>query len=133
FMMIGSPSTSLTTSHIAPLRRTFNGINVERISFRPKSLPGKAPHPKFEGERCRGIQLQATDINQIDPVKLGVDLLSVMLDATPDARLTDFIEKLSGIDKSELLQQLEEETYQEQWNTTAEHFSQQREEYLLYE
>lgn len=132
FMMIGSPSTTLTTSHIAPLRRAFEGVNIERISFRPKSMPGKAPNPKFEGERCHGVELQITDINRIDPVKLGVDLLSVMRDATADAELSDFIEKLSGIDKSELLQQLEDGTYQEQWEKTAEQFSRQREAYLLY-
>lgn len=133
FMMIGSPFTTLTTSHIAPLRRTFGGINVERVSFRPKSMPGKAPDPKFEGERCHGVELQITDIDRVDPVKSGVDLLSAMLDASPDAQLSDFMEKLSGIDNSELLQQLEDGTYQDQWEKTAEQFSRQREEYLLYE
>lgn len=133
FMMVGSPSTTLTTNHIAPLRRTYEGINIERVSFRPKSIPGKAPNPKFEGERCHGIELQITDINRVDPVKLGVELLSVMLEATPNAEVSDFIEKLSGIDQSDLLQQLDNGTYLDQWEKTAEQFSRQRSEYLLYE
>lgn len=133
FMMIGSPTTKLTTSHIAPLRRAFDGVNIERVSFRPESMPGKAPNPKFEGERCHGVELQITNIDGFDPVALGVQLFVAMLDATPDAELTDFIEKLSGIDKADFLQQLEDETYQEQWQETAEQFSRQRAEYLLYE
>ncbi|WP_372638374.1 exo-beta-N-acetylmuramidase NamZ domain-containing protein [Fodinibius sp.] len=133
FMMIGSPSSTLTTSHIAPLRRTFEGVNIERVSFRPRSIPGKAPNPKFEGERCHGVELQITDINRVDPVVLGVELLATMLDATPNAELSGFIEKLSGIDRSELLQQLEDGSYREQWEKTAQQFSQQRSEYLLYE
>ncbi|SHE78058.1 Uncharacterized conserved protein YbbC, DUF1343 family [Fodinibius roseus] len=133
FMMIGSPSTTLTTSHIAPLRRNFEGVNIERISFRPRSIPGKAPSPKFEGERCHGVELQITDINRVDPIALGVELLAAMLDATPKAELSGFIEKLSGIDRSELLQQLEDGSYREQWEETAEQFSEQRSKYLLYE
>ncbi|SMO77456.1 exo-beta-N-acetylmuramidase NamZ family protein [Fodinibius sediminis] len=133
FMMIGSPSTELTTSHIAPLRRTFEGVNIERISFRPKSMPGKAPNPKFEGEQCHGVELQITNIGKVDPIALGARLLTAMLDATPNAELSDFIEKLSGIDKSELLRQLEEETYPEQWEKTAQQFSRLRAPYLLYE
>ncbi len=133
FMNIGSPTTKLTTSHIAPLRRNFAGINVERISFRPESIPGKAPNPDFEGERCHGVELQITDANRVDPVKFGTALLATFLDATPNAELSDFIQKLSGIDKPKLLQQLEDESYVEEWAQTKKAFSEQREPYLLYE
>src|SRR5699024_11522200 len=104
-MPVGAPGTTVATSHIAPLRRSFQGVNIERISFRPRSIPGKAPHPDFEGEQCRGIGLQITNLDLVEPVRLGVQLLATMLDATPEAKLSGFVEKLSGIDKSKLLQQ----------------------------
>jgi uncharacterized protein YbbC (DUF1343 family) len=132
FMNIGSPTSKLTTSHIAPLRRNFGGINVERVSFRPKAIPGKAANPDFEGERCHGVELQITDIGRVDPVKFGTALLSAFLDATPDAELSDFIQKLSGIDKKKLLQQLDDESYLEKWEQTAQEFTKQRKPYLLY-
>lgn len=133
FLQIGSPSTKLTTSHIAQLRRKFAGINIERISFIPQSMPGKAPNPKFEGVRCHGIQLEVIDPEQFDPVRLGVELLATLLDATPEAELNNFIQKLSGIDKEELLRQLKEGSYQKHWQKTAERFARQREQYLLYD
>lgn len=133
FLNIGSPGTDLNSSHIAQLRRDFEGVNVERISFRPKSLPGKAPNPKFEGELCHGLQLQVTNINTFDPVRLGTYILDMLLKATPDGEITDFMENLSGIDNGILLKQLKQQNYQEQWQVTAKDFSQQREQYLLYE
>lgn len=133
FMNIGAPGTTLTTSHIAPLRRNFEGVNVERVSFRPKPIPGKAPNPDFEGERCHGVELQITNINRVEPIKFGAALLAVMLDATPDAELSGFIEKLSGIDKATLRQQLKDGAYVQEWKETAEKFSEQRAQYLLYE
>src|SRR5699024_4051465 len=132
FMKVGAPGTILTTSHIAPLRRSFQGVNIERISFRPRSIPGKAPHPAFEGEQCRGSGLQITNLDLVEPVRLGVQLLATMLDATPEAKLSGFVEKLSGIDKSKLLQQLQDGSYVEEWQQTAERFSKKRQEYLLY-
>lgn len=133
FLKIGAPGTKLTTSHIAPLRRKFAGVNIERISFIPESLPGKAPNPKFEGERCHGIEIQVTDFSKFDPVELGVELMAVMMDATPDAELNNFMQRLSGIDKKDFLEQLNDEAFRENWNQTAERFSEDRVPYLLYE
>lgn len=133
FLKIGAPGTKLTTSHIAPLRRNFSGVNIERISFRPESMPGKAPNPDFEGERCHGVQIQVTNINAFDPVRLGVELMATMLDATPDAELNDFVENLSGIDKEDFVKQIKDETYLKEWETTANNFAEDRSEYLLYE
>lgn len=133
FLNIGSPNTELTSSHVAQLRREFDGVNVERISFRPKSLPGKAPNPKYEGELCQGLQFQITNIKAFDPVRLGAYTLDMLLKATPDSEVRDFIESLSGIDKALLMDQLEGHSYQEQWEATAEEFSRQRAPYLMYE
>ena len=132
FMNIGAPNAQLSSSHIARIRRAFSGVNAERITFRPKSMPGKALHPKHEGELCHGVQLQTTNIRAFNPVHLGVFVLELMLEVSPEQEVTNFIEKLSGIDKAELLRQLEKDSFREQWQETAKKFAQQRAEYLLY-
>lgn len=133
FLKIGAPGTKLTTSHIAKLRRQFSGVNIERISYIPESMPGKALNPDYEGERCHGVEIRVIDPDEFDPVKLGVELLAVMLDATPEASLNDYIQKLSGIDKSVLLEQIETGSYNDRWKQTVDEFSEQRSPYLLYE
>lgn len=133
FLKIGAPSTKLTTSHIAKLRRQFSGVNIERISFVPESMPGMALNPDFVRERCHGVQIRVTDPDAFNPVKLGTELLAVMLDATPEASLNDYIEKLSGIDKAALLEDLKSRSYLEQWEQTAKEFSDRRAKYLIYD
>jgi uncharacterized protein YbbC (DUF1343 family) len=133
FLKIGAPTTNLTSSHIAQLRRKFSGVNIERISFRPESMPGKALNPDFEGEQCHGVEIQVTNINAFDPVKLGVELMATMLDATPDAELNDYIEKLSGINKSDFRNQLEDESYLDNWEKAAKEFMENRADYLIYD
>lgn len=132
FLKVGSPGTKLTSSHIAGLRRQFAGVNIERISFTPQSIPGKALNPDFEGERCHGIQIQMTDPERFNPIKLGVEVLAAILDATPEASLNSYIEKLSGIDRSAFLEQLENKSYMDEWEQAALDFAKKREQYLLY-
>lgn len=132
FLKIGSPRTRLATNQIAQLRRNFDGVGIERISFTPKSIAGKALSPDFEGELCQGVQIAVTDPDKFNPVKLGTSLLKVMLEATPNGEIINFIEKLSGIDESALLEQLEEQSYQKIWEQTAKDFAEKRAEYLLY-
>jgi uncharacterized protein YbbC (DUF1343 family) len=132
FLKMGAPGTQLTSSHIAKLRRKFSGANIERISFRPESIPGKALHPDFEGEQCHGIEIQITDPEQFNPVELGTELLATILDATPEASLNDYIQKLSGIDKSVFLEELKNQAYLETWESTSEKFEEQRATYLMY-
>ncbi len=133
FLKVGAPTTTLTSSHIAKLRRQFSGVNIERISFTPESMPGKALHPDFEDQKCHGVEIRVIDPQQFNPIKLGVELLATLLDATPEASLNDYIEKLSGIDKSLFLNQLQDKSYMKNWDQTSEEFAQRRKEYLLYD
>lgn len=133
FLKVGAPTTELTSSHIADLRRKFAGVNIERISFTPQSIPGKAPNPDFEGQECHGVEIQVTDPEKFNPVKLGVEVLATLLDATPQASLNNYIEKLSGIDKSSFLNQIQNESYMDNWEQTAQNFSERRKQYLLYD
>lgn len=133
FLNIGSPNTRLTDEHITELNDRFAGVKLERLSFTPRSMPGKALYPDYEGELCRGVQIRVSEPSKFNPVDLGAALLKVMLEATPKGATTDFIEKLSGIDETILLEQLRTSTFQQKWKKTAEEFTKKRAAYLLYD
>ena len=133
FQRIGSRQTKVTTSNIAKRRRQYSGVNIERRAFTPTSIPGKASNPKFEGEQCHGIAIQVTDPDAFNPVILGVELLSTLLDATPDASFNHYMTKLSGIDNSLLQVQLKNDQYLKEWDKVAQEFKERRKQYLLYE
>lgn len=132
FLTIGAPSTHLTDDQIAKLNSNFEGIKVEKATFTPKSIPGKSLHPDFEGQQCQGVKIQLTNTSQLDPIAFGARLLKLMLDATPKAELNDYIQKLSGIDKQKLLNQLNDGSYLREWKETAKTFAKERKPYLLY-
>lgn len=132
FLLIGAPTTELTTDHISELRGAFSGVSVERISFTPKPIPGKAVNPDFKGEECHGVRVTVADPSQYDPVMFGAKLLSVMMDATPNAQLNNYIEKLTGIDKETLLNQLKSGTYEQEWEKSSKNFRELRKKYLIY-
>ncbi|HEX6981642.1 MAG TPA: DUF1343 domain-containing protein [Balneolaceae bacterium] len=133
FLKIGSPGTQISDEQITRLDQNFSGVSFERISFTPKSMPGKALYPDHEGELCHGVKITVTDPDKFNPVELGMVLLKVMLQATPGGETTDFIELLSGIDEPVLLEQLAEQSYKQKWEKTAKEFSQKRAKYLLYD
>jgi len=133
FLTIGAPQTHLSTEQITKLNNEFSGIEVKTITFTPKSIPGKSLHPDFEGQQCRGVKIKVTNPDQLDPIAFGAKLLQVMLEDTPGAHLLDYIQKLTGIDKQELLQQLKDGSYLDHWKQTARKFARKRKPYLLYD
>lgn len=133
FLTIGSPTTHITDQQLQQLRNNFPAIDIQRATFTPEPIPGVAPNPDHEGEQCYGVKLHVTNYDTFKPVAFGASLLNVMLNATKDGHTTDFIELLTGIDQTKLLQQLEKQTYQDHWQQTAQAFAQKRAPYLLYD
>ena len=125
FLTIGSPQTELTDKQIIELKNQFPAVQVERITFTPKSMAGKALNPKYEGQMCYGVTLSITDYQSFNPVKFGVALLELMLKNTKSAKMDDFIYKLAG---SEAVKQ-----FDTNWQSSVEQFKEAREPYLLYD
>lgn len=132
FLTIGSPTTKLTEQQLEELRTKFPAVSIKRATFTPKSIPGAAPNPDYKGQECYGVKLSVNDYEAFSPVAFGTALLNVMLTNTKGAKVTDFVELLSGIDKPDLLNQLEEQSYKSVWQLTEEKFRKIREPYLLY-
>ncbi|HLR76398.1 MAG TPA: DUF1343 domain-containing protein [Balneolaceae bacterium] len=132
FLTVGSPSTHISKNQLQKLRAVFPAASIKKIAFTPKAIPGTAPEPKFKGQKCYGIKFRIKDYKRFSPVAFGVALLKVMLNATDNAEVTDYMELLTGIDNEELLNQLKERSYKKYWQQTEEVFAKKRREYLLY-
>jgi uncharacterized protein YbbC (DUF1343 family) len=125
FLTIGSPQTKITEAQIDSLKSRFPFVNIEPTTFTPESIPGKALHPKFEGETCYGVKLSISNYGESNPIKFGVALLEVMLNDTEGGKQTDFIYKLAG---SENIQ-----SFSTDWQLDVETFKEARKPYLMYE
>lgn len=132
FLMLGAPTSKITNKQINDLRSEFPSVSFDKYKFRPRSIPGKAPNPKHEGELCYGVNLNVVKIRNLEPVELGVALLSVFMQDEQGFSLNDFMPKLTGIDNEKLMEQISDRSYLEEWQQTAQKFKKEREEYLLY-
>lgn len=122
FLTVGSPNTILPDNELDSLRTQFPSLSIQRTTFTPRSIPGKALHPKYEGEECYGVMVSVKDFKDLDPVQFGVSLLEVFLNHTEGAETTHFLNLLAGTGNIE-----------QGWNNDVLQFKKQREKYLIYE
>lgn len=125
FLTIGSPQTEIADEQVIKLTEQFPSVQVERVTFTPKSMPGKAPNPKLEGETCYGVNLSIRDYDKFEPVSFGVKLLELLLENTESGKQTDFIYKLAG--------SKDVQSFNINWQDDVEKFKEQRKPYLIYD
>lgn len=125
FLTIGSPNTELTDQQIVKLKEQFPAVQIERITFTPKSMPGKSLHPKLEGEVCYGVSLSINNYDNFKPVRFGVELLELLLENTEGGEQNDFIYKLAG---SQAVQ-----SFNVNWQEEVAQFKKDRQPYLIYD
>jgi uncharacterized protein YbbC (DUF1343 family) len=78
FALIGAPWLD-PEKVLAHLDNEYcQGIRFSTEEFVPASIPGKAIAPKYVGEQCRGIRLHVIDRNRIEPLRLGISILSAV-------------------------------------------------------
>lgn len=107
------------------------------VQFKPKSLPGVAMHPPFEGKKCKGYDLSefSLAIMKNQPF-LHVELLLEMYKSYPDKGhfFIPMFNKLAGSDQ--LQQQIKAgmtaEAIRASWKTDLDKFKRLRKKYLLY-
>src|SRR4029453_17247785 len=54
------------------------GVRFERIDFTPRSIPGVALHPRFEGKSISGVRIAVTDIARFEPLEVGIHVLAAL-------------------------------------------------------
>jgi len=135
FLILGDPHFNYHDSTMQALATTY-GVHIDSITFTPKKIPGKAPNPDHEGQFCYGIEISIPDPQQFtDPVAFGLDLMSTMLKATPEADTLSFLYKLAGT-KEKITRFLDQSLNigqpSELWQEEMIQFKKKREPYLLY-
>lgn len=84
YLTIGSPQTDISRKDLENLRKQFPAITIDSVSFIPRSIPGTALHPDYEGQTCYGVRLHVHNLDKFKPVKFGVALLKLMLNSLPE-------------------------------------------------
>lgn len=79
----------------------LEGVQFEPVEFVPKSIPGKANKPKFEGKKCEGVELVCTDRGKYRPATSCIALLEALLEMYPGKVLfrEAHFDHLAGTDK----------------------------------
>ncbi|HPO87391.1 MAG TPA: DUF1343 domain-containing protein [Candidatus Hydrogenedentes bacterium] len=102
FQVIGAPWVSPEKVINAVSEQDREGCEMEPTEYVPKSIPGKASHPRYEGKACRGIHIRVTDRIAFRPFRVGVALLCAFKKVHPSEFAWDtaaFFDTLAGTDE----------------------------------
>lgn len=137
FELIGAPwlDPEKVLSHID--KHYCAGIGFSRKDFIPQVISGKAFEPKFEGIQCRGIRIHIEERNAIEPLRLGIALLSAVKSVHHDQMTFDAMrfDRLSGSSRIRMLLEsgADVEEITDMWGDDIRRFGDVRSRYLQYE
>ena len=109
------------------------GVTFSAYEFMPVSMFEKALYPKYKGEKCQGIKIEITDINQIKPLELTIDILRIIKHIHPKEFYflsNNFIDKLYG--SNHLRNFINGKINNLNINQNVKFFEEIRQKYLLY-
>jgi uncharacterized protein YbbC (DUF1343 family) len=70
-------------------------VRFEAVVYTPRSIPGVAARPRFEGTRLNGTRILATDMARIEPVEIGVHVLALLAAEARSQRSVRLFRKLA--------------------------------------
>ncbi|MFA6542619.1 MAG: DUF1343 domain-containing protein [Bacteroidota bacterium] len=136
FELIGAPWAE--PKEIIQVLEQFSipGVTFSEEDFIPKEIPGTASEPKYEGERCRGIRLTVKDRDIVQPVRLGIQVISAFKKVHPEKtelrnRRFDILTGKSDVRKS-IDAHADPQKIFDSWESERHAFGSVREKYLLY-
>ena len=113
----------------------LKGVLFEPTDFKPRSIDGLVLHPKYEGVNCNGVWVMITDRNVLEPVKVGVYMLSTAKKLFADSvKWRRSINRLAGTPKlaAAIDAGVPPEKIVEMWKGDVEKFKKIRAKHLLY-
>lgn len=125
FLILGAPDYRPDFPELEKIASKFE-VNIDTLTFIPRSIPGKSTYPKYQDEELKGIQINVTEFFE-DPVEFGVAITNHLLKNSPSAEYREYMNLLTGhraTDADSLLND---------WNSEVEKFKSDRTKYLLYE
>lgn len=115
----------------------FPGFEGGSYSFTPKSIPGKAAHPPYEGQECKGFALK--DFGEMfvrNSKSVYLYWLMGMYEKYPDKKkfFTSYFDKLAGTEqlRQQIINGVSEEEIRKSWKPALDKYKQLRQKYLLY-
>lgn len=129
FLIMGDPSTNLSEEDMARLRNLSESLRIEPIEFTPAPIPGVAPTPKHEGTLSYGVRITALDYD-FDPVVKGLEIFSIIMNATEEYELRSFLYRLAGTRQIDDVISREFDVSDLRFD--LDDYMEQREPYLLY-
>ena len=84
FKWIGAPW--IDGQNLSQTLNKFNlpGVVFVPVSFTPVSIPGKSVNPKFENQKCSGVEVRIIDRNEYKSVDTGVKTLFALFNTAPE-------------------------------------------------
>jgi len=116
------------------------GVKFETATFKPRSIPGVAAHPRFEGTGLHGVRVVVTDVARIEPLEVGMHVLSAIATAARSksvAPLFGNLKMLHAIAGTKRLHNMltagnDGAAIIAAWQPEVEQFKAKRAQYLLY-
>jgi uncharacterized protein YbbC (DUF1343 family) len=116
------------------------GVRFEATAYTPRSVPGVATRPRFEGTKIRGARVVVTDVGRIEPLEIGMHVLAALVAETRSkghARLFGKLGMFHAIAGTKRLHRLLEAgdsgtAIVAAWQTEVAQFKARRARYLLY-
>ncbi len=133
FLMVGAPGTQVPDTVLKQLERRYS-VLLEKISFTPRSIKGKAVDPKYEGENIQGVRISIEGgPSALKPLEFGINLLREMIHYTPRVEYKEHLYRLAGTEKiRDYLKGESEESLKTRWEEEVGSFKERRQPYLLY-
>ena len=111
------------------------GLMVKAVEFAPQSISEMAPHPKYEGEVCSGLEMKLANRDIFRSVSFGVTLLSAIHQLYPDKlAFKKSFDLLSGTEilRKQIQNGIPPKEIISGWSKSLSDFKIMREKYLLY-
>ncbi|MEQ9309973.1 MAG: DUF1343 domain-containing protein [Balneolaceae bacterium] len=125
FLTIGSPSTNIEPIRLESISKNYK-VELDTVTFIPKSIQGKSLNPKFEGKSAFGVSIKTTP-EYDDPVSFGVELMHYLMDQSEGAEYKEYLHLLAGTKKIINPNSLQN------WGESFEEFTKKRKKYFLYD
>ncbi len=136
FLLVGAPGLDAEALADTLNARGLPGVRFEPARFTPRSVPGRAAHPKHEGRDIAGVRLVVTGAHAVCPVALGVHLLHAAYRQRPAGFFkSEWLAKLAGTERLGRMLEAGErpEAIVAAWQDEVAAFERMRRAYLLYD
>jgi uncharacterized protein YbbC (DUF1343 family) len=140
FSLFGAPwiDAPRLAGRLEALRLT--GVDFTSTELTPRSIPGVAAHPRFEGRRIAGVRIAVTDPARFEPLEAGMHILAALFAEARAAGIAEPIanpamfQALAGTRRlgDMLANGRSGEEITAAWQAEVARFRDQRAQYLLY-